>query len=161
MKYSLVLLSFLLASCVNSHKQMVLIDPTFDIIVQQWHVDAIITLGHDIPIKDLVIYFGSLPNDNYDGLCHTAPNATPTITISAHYWYYLSPLGRQALIYHEMGHCVLGRMEHNNTMLEVTTPGDITAHQVYKSIMNMYSAVDPYYNTVEEPEVLNEYFGGQ
>lgn len=40
------------------------------------------------------------------------------IVVNERYWARLSNYGKEALVFHEMGHCVLGRIKHIETTVE-------------------------------------------
>lgn len=71
--------------------------------------------GVHLEIKDLIIRFGDLNRDARDdglvtlGICRTAPFKTPKIYIDSNHWEDMNEYKRTALIYHELGHCILKR----------------------------------------------------
>jgi len=113
--------------------------------------------GHCIQITDLIIEFNpSLPNSSEDGRCTTFTNGTPIIDISPIYWNSVNDQGKEALLFHELGHCVLGRVHRNDTQPD----------GVPNSIM-YYSAGVYYYNTQDyifyqnnRQEYITELFKG-
>lgn len=67
--------------------------------------------GVDAPMNEVTAVFAdSLPN-NAIGTCQTK---IKKITISREYWEAVSEAHREQLMYHELGHCVLGRGHLND-----------------------------------------------
>lgn len=79
--------------------------------------------GKYVEIDDLVINFGSLANNKY-AICRKKNEfkkvkvglviekhfvRTPTIVVDPDKWRYLSDCSREALILHELGHCIQDR----------------------------------------------------
>ena len=56
---------------------------------------------------------------------------THLITLSESYWMTASDTEREALMFHELGHCVLGRRHDDGGM-------PVSGGAIYKSIMNTY-----------------------
>ena len=74
--------------------------------------------GKTLPIKSIVIRYaetGELPQ-NEMGRCSIGYGPKPLIRINASYWNAVSYWDRRELIFHELGHCVLG-LSHNDTMI--------------------------------------------
>lgn len=67
-----------------------------------------IARGHPTRVHDLIIEFGDLP-PNKNGNCRTSSVLTPKITINRAVWPMLDEPRREALLFHEIGHCILGR----------------------------------------------------
>jgi hypothetical protein len=65
--------------------------------------------GLQVPVDNLIIRFGELQNERQNGLCELTSDQTPTITIRKEIWDQMDDADREELIFHEMGHCVLGR----------------------------------------------------
>lgn len=68
--------------------------------------------GNGVRIDDLIIRFADISQKNEDrttlGQCLYG-DITPTVEIDPTYWGLMSETGRMLLMYHELGHCVLGR----------------------------------------------------
>lgn len=86
--------------------------------------------GHPVEIRDLVIEFGDLPLTK-NGTCRTSAIQTPLITINRQLWQNMDESRREALIFHEIGHCILGR-PHDDT--EINEGG----HSRPESVMSTY-----------------------
>jgi len=84
------------------------------------------------------------------GICNPA-TIPATILISRQYWEASSDLDREQLIFHELGHCVLGR-DHND---EITVLED--GETVPLSLMNTYVIEEEHYTRYRE-EYIRELF---
>lgn len=96
--------------------------------------------GVHVEIDNLVIQFGELSNPRQNGLCELTAYQTPTITIRQEIWDQMEDVDREELIFHEMGHCVLGR-EHTSVQ---------TSDGIPESIMNPYRISNSIYETNRE-----------
>lgn len=74
------------------------------------------------------------------GICHayTPNNHHNWIEIDSKYWLKLSYYGKQQLIFHELGHCVLG-LNHDNTLMVVNN------YTIPRSIMYPYHFGEMWY----------------
>ncbi len=84
--------------------------------------------GQAIPADNLIITFGDPPSQNTCGQCNRDAGKTPRITlkIDDFCWKNASQQEREALVFHELGHCWLNR-DHRN---------DRFPNGVYVSLMN-------------------------
>lgn len=71
--------------------------------------------GKPVTVTNLVIQEGKMESPYENGACTVTEGQPPTITIKASAWALLTEPEREELIFHELGHCVLGRV-HNSTM---------------------------------------------
>lgn len=69
---------------------------------------------HPVTINHLDIQFGQITNEQIEGQCNTGFLETPTILIQEDYWNTATEDEKTILMYHELGHCVLGRVHDNN-----------------------------------------------
>jgi len=70
------------------------------------------------PIADLIVEFG---DTNYEanrviGTCYYG--TVPRIVINSDFWERSSYYDKQVLLYHELGHCVLGRSHRDDLTVE-------------------------------------------
>lgn len=74
--------------------------------------------GKTQAITNLIVTFGTLQGEEACGECVLAPGRTPRITLSSNTfcWKTLPNDVREALVFHELGHCVLKR-GHKTTRL--------------------------------------------
>jgi hypothetical protein len=78
---------------------------------------------YDAPVKidDLEFKTADIKDEGIMGRCHTYDHGTPTIVIDTIYWEKISPTQRIALVFHELGHCILKR-EHIEEGLSIMNP---------------------------------------
>lgn len=105
-------LSLLAGACA---KQKLNIDPAFEPQFEAFQSDMR-DIGIEATIDDLSIQFGEPENIPICGIgavacCQTDGDTTPQITVKKQYWDNYNSTERELLIFHEMGHCVVGR-EH-------------------------------------------------
>lgn len=85
----------------------------------------------------LVVQFGDLTNGNDqvgDVVGYCDPGfLTPTITIDLGWWGNANPTQQRILVYHELGHCLLGQSHRSNSIMEPTRIdwGDYTDNETY------------------------------
>jgi hypothetical protein len=79
------------------------------------------------------MHFGATDSAQEQGYCVLSSDASPTVVINEDVWNDLDAVEKEALIFHELGHCVLFR-RHNS---EKTGTGEPV------TIMNPY-AIDSY-----------------
>jgi hypothetical protein len=88
--------------------------------------------GRNVVISDLILEFGSVDgapgdaNSGARGVCNIAYGQTPVITLSRDAWDRSSDAEREELVFHELGHCILG----------LTHVGGINADGIPASVMN-------------------------
>lgn len=89
-------------------------DPNgFDDYVEMFKEDAALVMGQELVVDNLIIEFDTIENAKQKdgtviaGICYY--NLTPLIVVNRDIWVKLSDAKKQALMYHEMGHCVLMR----------------------------------------------------
>ena len=103
MRAALVLLTAsLLTSCglIPSNPE---VDPEFSILYAEFLADAA-HYGRELDLWDLRIEFAEMPLD-IAGRCR--PNKT--VEINPEVWAFYDRWDREILIYHELGHCLLGQ----------------------------------------------------
>lgn len=87
------------------------IDPAFDTILEQYKNDKFRFLGtREVKKINVLFYTQDSP---VIGECITSDNKT--ILIDPADWFYSSPNDQITLLYHEMGHCDLGIVNHATT----------------------------------------------
>ena len=72
------------------------------------------SVGKPVTVTNLIIRDGAMESPYENGACVIANGQTPTITIKASAWALLTEPERESLIFHELGHCILGRAHNNN-----------------------------------------------
>lgn len=144
--FPLLLHSMLLSGCATYHKTVLDIAPEFRPYVSLFQIEAL-DRGKQIVIEDLIIRFGPMRGGEV-GQCWQFDDSTPTIVVDAEIWQLIGYYEREILVFHELGHCILGR-EHRNSLDDNGMPKSI----MYKHLFNEY-----YYETYRE-KYLNELFG--
>jgi hypothetical protein len=98
------------------------IDPSLQVYVDSFRSSAQLE-GVQLVDFTLDVKFGEVVHDHLAGLC--SPDTTVnTITVDPTYWKMLSPTTREALMFHELGHCLLGR-SHDTTLNNSGRPAQI------------------------------------
>jgi hypothetical protein len=138
MKYNIVIVAVLLASCSPHHGNQLQI-AGFETQVHAFEV-ASNEAGRPLTVDDLIIQLDpTLEASGEDGRCTTYTNATPIILISASYWATATDQGKEVIIFHEMGHCILGRV-HRNDLNGTLVPNSVMYYSagVFNSNENDY-----------------------
>ena len=96
--------------------------------------------GMEISVSNLVVDFGTTENPGACGECRHVPNRPErqkriVLSTRSVCWAYATPQAREALIFHELGHCLLNRNHRDDQLPN----GD------YASLMNSS------YNRLYEP----------
>lgn len=84
-------------------------------------------LGH--PVGDVPVAFVALPSPSV-GLCVVYSTGEKEIKIDPTYWSHIGFDERTALVFHELGHCVLGR-DHTSEILHSNVYGDVPVSFMY------------------------------
>ena len=131
---SVSLLSLFLSAMINGCSKEVDFVPVYDVPAEyQPFVDAFIRealdRGHSIEIDNLIIdYNGNIEAPHCAG-CNSASiekNIQKIVSINPNLKCWFTEEDREALIFHELGHCILGRIHDNGRLPN----GDL------KSLMN-------------------------
>ncbi len=89
----------------------------FQSILEQFELEAI-ARGFDIEIENLIIKYDEGIEEIYCATCNSKsldPNIQKIILINPDKCW-LNDFAKEALIFHELGHCILGR-DHDNSLL--------------------------------------------
>ena len=105
--------------------------------------------GRSLKIEDLTIEFGTPASASADATCFQG-TGVPRIVVDKAKWDAMPEGKRTALLFHEMGHCVLER-EHK--------PGNGRANACPDSVMNPYTLSDFCFSKLRD-EYLVELFHG-
>lgn len=110
-KITLLINLVLIFSCSPSIRH----NKLFDKYIEKFKIEAKNrSLGHIVSDLRVRIHFAEGKID-YEGKC--SPGKFKHITINEQFWNKLDTLQKEALIFHELGHCILGR-EHKNKTTE-------------------------------------------
>jgi hypothetical protein len=101
-----------------------------------------------LQIRYLNIHFGSLPSKE-EGLCSHFPS--PEVTIDSTAWQGLSEVQREVVVFHELGHCILGRGH-----LAETLPGGFVASVMFPQVS---IGIDQPYYQEHRQAYIDELFG--
>lgn len=129
-------------------------DPAFAPYVTSFQTDSIANLGVKQNLSNLTIKFENL-DVGLSGQCIVSPDKkTKVIKIDPSWWNAQADnyLPKQALLYHELGHCVLNRGHKNDTIVYAPVG------EIYASIMNPYSSLDATYYNDHKAYYINELF---
>lgn len=69
-------------------------------------------------VGDIPINFGDTTNPDFDGVCLVYPDETKEVIIREEWWRSAHPIQKEVLVFHELGHCRLGRT-HDEEVLAV------------------------------------------
>jgi len=117
--------------------------------------------GRNIEIHNLIIEFDSTMTGPFCGLCNSNsldPDVQKIISVNPFLKCWYSYLEQEALFFHELGHCVLGRL-HDNSRLPNGDPKSMMVESdpaVYAPCV--YDLGDPCNNTFKRPYYLDELF---
>jgi uncharacterized lipoprotein YehR (DUF1307 family) len=145
-------------STSTQHADQIEIPTKYDIITETREVQEILhkfehealIRGLDISekLKEVGIYKGNLRQNNAYGICYKIMGA---VFIDSTFWETESELRKELLLFHELGHCALGRTEHINDTIGKT---DIGASIMNYSIDN----VPIEFYEIQKEEYLDELF---
>ncbi len=94
-----------------------IVDPAFVSYVQSFEADAL--HAHvALSTESISAQFGEVKAANQNGICNLGTDGSAFITINRTAWNQMSELGREQLIYHEMGHCLLKRGHRSDYRLD-------------------------------------------
>lgn len=167
MKRILFLMFISLAACAP-HKHQVSVDPAAKPQFDSFVAEAT-TQGAPVTIDDLIIRFddlgGTLSNGTFTGaICNRQDNKTPEIVINRNevlgkvMFSQSSATSQQELVWHEMGHCVLGRAHLQATFSAPNQWGMIPDSIMYPVLMSdliLNTFADHYSGELFHPTVNN------
>lgn len=109
----IISLSFIFTTACQRHHDQVIIPVSVQPIVAHFIQDGD-KEGRPVVIDDLIIQFGKLDSST-NGKCNEGNNMSPTIILNSDLWPYFDADMREELVFHELGHCVLGRGHTSRT----------------------------------------------
>jgi hypothetical protein len=92
------------------------VQPEFSVLYSQFLMDAS-RFKREIDPSGLVVQFGETAVRT-DGQC-TSPK---TVTINRAYWDKFNKWGKELLLYHELGHCLLGQDHRPGSLMAEPAP---------------------------------------
>lgn len=152
MKKLLIILSLFLASCAGTMKPKKIYSVPAEL---QPYVDLFILEGEKrgfhMTVDNLIMQINASFSDTETlGTCEIFIN--PTIVIQSNFFYnWGTPINKEQVVFHEFGHCLLGRGHDDTHIL-------YGSEYIFKSIMNSYMFDEYYYGTYRD-YYLDELFG--
>ena len=136
----------------NAIRQFTTTDPTFASFVDEFEIKGkAITGNADFKVVDVPINFGDTENPSFQGVCFEYPDGTKEIIIKKAWWDATNNQDyRESLIFHELGHCALGR-DH----LDDTASSNTGTYKI--SMMNSIILAPEHYQPNKD-EYLEELF---
>lgn len=103
---------------INAVRQFSTTDPAFTKYVQEFEHRGRVTMNDgSFSVGDIPVNFGDTENPNFQGVCFEYPDGTKEVIVKRSWWSAVSEEYRESLIFHELGHCRLGR-DHDDTVWE-------------------------------------------
>ncbi|MBK26732.1 MAG: hypothetical protein CME70_22215 [Halobacteriovorax sp.] len=100
-------------------RQFEVSNPVFANIVTQFEQAGKQYSGNsEFTVGDVPVNFGDTENPSFEGVCFSYPDGRTEVIIRESWWNSASQALRESLLFHELGHCVLGR-DHDNETVEV------------------------------------------
>lgn len=122
MKTKLIALMLLLSACGTKEKSI--IEPSLVSYVQSFEMKI------GVPVNNVDVVFKPIKYPTI-GLCYRGGGEKNKVEIDPVQWKKMDEYGREQLMYHELGHCVLG-LGHNDAEAK------LDGWMVEGSIMNSY-----------------------
>lgn len=118
MKYWLaVLLFFILLSC-DKEKELVFVDPAIGVYFELFELEgAKRGVSVDLSATKISAQFRTTPQ-NIVGQCAQFVSGAKVVYIDADYWARASALEQEFVVFHELGHCFLGRSHFDDKGLD-------------------------------------------
>lgn len=119
-------------------------DTTFDTLVKEFEqVGKVQTGDADFEVGDIPVNFGDTENENYQGVCFEYTDGTKEVIIRQEWWDSVSDVYKRSLLFHELGHCRLGRDHLDDTY-------DVDGKSYKVSMMNSVIVRPTVYNTYSD-----------
>lgn len=94
-------------------------DPVFSSYVKQFEDQAKQeTSNKNFEVGDIPVNFGDTTKPEYDGVCLIYDDGTKEVVIKKSWWEKANLVSRRVMVFHELGHCRLGR-KHDSSTVEV------------------------------------------
>lgn len=121
-------------------------DSTFTAYVTAFEEQAAQEFNNtEYKVGDIPINFGTPENDAFDGVCYTYSDGTKEIIIRKSFWDTAGAIQKRVLVFHELGHCALGRSHDNETVTHSGTDYKTSMmNEVIPSSMHYLSAENEY-----------------
>lgn len=132
-------------------------DPTFASFVQEFELRGRVILNDgSFSVGDIPINFGDTENPNFQGVCFEYPDGTKEVIVKKEWWDNVNDEYRESLLFHELGHCRLGRdhldevVTHSGSSHKVSMMNSVIVQpNTYKNHKEQYQIELYTYNTDE------------
>jgi hypothetical protein len=137
-KITVLFLLFLTIACSDESEPIYSVQDEFVPYVMQFIQEGT-NRGYSVTIDNLIMEFGETDEEEYCGQCIYAPD-DPTvqrrivINSNSACWAMESEQSKEVLIFHELGHCVLNRINHKEDKL----PNGAYASMMNRGELNLY-----------------------
>lgn len=119
------------------------------------------TRGHNIDANSINFYLADIENENVGGLCNQRKEE---IVIDRDNWEIASEIEKELLVYHELGHCILGRAHRNETsengdclsIMDGTENNFNCSKNIYSSLWRAYYLDELFNNVTVLPKWYTE-----
>lgn len=113
-----------------STKQHSSTSSVFSSYVNQFEQQARSETGNkNFKVGDVPVNFGDTTDSNFDGVCKKYQDGTKEVIIKKSWWDSANLVSRRVMIFHELGHCRLGRTHDSSTV-------EVNGKKVKTSIMH-------------------------
>lgn len=109
-----IAIALLITGCGQAKGSDVNVDVELQPYVDSFQTEITVR-GVDITINQLTITFGDDAGKDA-AVCFWKGSGVPRVVVNRDLWEETNDIDREMLIYHELGHCILGR-EHNANMI--------------------------------------------
>ena len=145
MNYRIPVFAFLsfiyLTSCNSDDVELIAADVKDDLqtYVERFEKEAAVrSILIDVGGLGVHLSFVDIPEDNVLGVCFYHSNALGRIEIDQPTWSRLSDLGKEYVVFHELGHCVLARGHSeqqytNGSCKSIMASGTGNCHENYSA----------------------------
>lgn len=100
-------------------KQHAKTDTVFSPYVSQFENQAKVETGDkNFKVGDVPVNFGDTTDESFDGACLKYADGTKEVMIKKSWWDNANSVSRRIMVFHELGHCRLGRT-HDDSTVEV------------------------------------------
>lgn len=127
MKYAIAFILIVLTGCGNvasDERKTIVMDLEFEPYFKEFLIEG---GGRAASAQKLAIFFGEV-SEGKNAEC--SPLGFPTITVDRKIFEKMPEMKKRALIFHELGHCALGRLRHNDSQLADGCPASLMFHVV-------------------------------
>lgn len=96
------------------------------------------------------VFYGTIKED-FAAVCEVYSDGYKQIRVNSKYWTMLGELGKEELVYHELGHCVLNR-DHTDSFTVLWPQG----YSIPNSIMYPYVFGDSFFYSIYREHYVQE-----